>query len=137
VNRLANLQPLQPADVIPHSAGHMLYDYQLLLINDNPADYQKTKNMIWTPSEDSMNITKDMTEKFLVDNVITGERMLAARSDFWGVIRPDVVARYDFEALKAEYAAAYEIQSGVNEAASGGIFPADYDEPDLEDGMEP
>lgn len=139
LSRLAYLQPPMPADVISYSADHMLYDYQLLLINNArfPAEYQKPENMIWMPSEDSMNITKDMTEKFLVDNVITGERMLADRSDFWGVIRPDVAARYDFEALKAEYAAAHEMQSGINEAESGGIFPADYDEPELEDGMEP
>lgn len=138
VNSLANLRPLQPADVISHSASHMLYDYQLLLINDNhfPADYQKPENMIWTPSEDSMNITKDITEKFLVDNVITGERMLADRSDFWGVIRPDVVARYNFEALKSEYSAAHEMQNGITGAENGEIYPADYDEPGLEDGME-
>ena len=83
-----------------------------------------------------MNITKDMTEKFLVDNVITGERILADRSDFWGVIRPDVVARYNFEALKSEYSAAHEMQNGITGAENGEIYPADYDEPGLEDGME-
>ena len=139
LNNLTYLQPLQPADVIPYSAGHMLYDGQLLLLNHNhfPANYQKPENMIWTPSEDSMNLTKDMTEKFLVDNVITGERMLADRSDFWGVIRPDIVARYDFEALKAGYSAAHEMQNGDIGTVNGGIFPSDYDEPDLENGMEP
>lgn len=104
---------------------------------DIPMEYEKPENMMWTPSEDSMNITKDMTEKFLVDNVITGERMLADRNDFWGVIRPDVVAQYDFEALKAGYAATHEMRSGEIEAANRGVLHTDYDEPNFEDGMEP
>lgn len=138
-SNIAYLQPLRPADVIPRSAGYMLYDGQLLLLNHNhfPTEFEKPENMMWTPSEDSMNITKDMTEKFLVDNVITGERMLADRNDFWGVIRPDVVARHDFEALKAGYAAAHEMQSGEIEAANHGVLHTDFDEPNIEDGMEP
>ena len=84
-----------------------------------------------------MNLTKDMTEKFLVDNVITGARMLADLSDFWSVIRPDIVARYNFEGLKAGFSAVHEMQNGDIEAENGGLFPSDYDEPDLENGMEP
>jgi hypothetical protein len=132
------LTALMPADVISYSAIICYMTANFLLINHNhfPAEYQKPENMIWVTSEDSMNITKDLTEKFLVDNVITGERCWLLEAIF-GRYPTRYASRYDFEALKAEYAAAHEIQSGVNEATSGGIFPADYEEPDLEDGMEP
>jgi hypothetical protein len=45
-----------------------------------------------------------------------------------------VVARYNFEALKSEYSAAHEMQNGITGAEK--IYPADYDEPGLKDGME-
>lgn len=112
VKTLDRLPLLQQADTIPHSAEHMTYDYQFLLITPDylcAAD-KKPENMIWTPDEDAVNITKDMPHTFFVDNIITGERILAHRSYFLGVLRPDVVARFDFEALKAEYAATHEKQ---------------------------
>ncbi len=137
--QLVKLQPLQQADVIPHSAGYMLFDGYHLLIDPEHLheDYRKPENMIWTTAEGVMDITKDVTERFLVENVITGDRMMAGRKDFIGVLRPDVVARYDFEALKAEYAAASETQSIVMENDSVATSDIDEDEQDWQDEMEP
>ena len=37
---------------------------------------------------------------FLVENPITAERMTCSRADFLGVLRPEIIAGYDFDALR-------------------------------------
>jgi len=108
VNGIKNLQPIDESGVIQNSANHMLYDGQFLLVNPDHfhKDFHTPENMIWTTSEDVMNITGTFTGEFQADNVITGKKALFRRNDFSGVLRPDIVARYNFEDLKAEYAAA-------------------------------
>ena len=137
VKTLDRLPALTQADTIPHSADHMTYDYQILLMNLSQfsASFNKPVNMIWTPGEEAINLTNDTTDKFLVDNVITGEHILAQRSDFLGVLRPDTVARFDFEELKAEYAATHE---NPNETAGQllGEYTDEFSSEDEQEGLD-
>ena len=120
INSLARLQPIHQQDVIPYSGGHMTFDCHFLLINQNHFDarFSTPENMIWTTSEDTMNITPDYAREFEAENVITGQRALFYRNDFLGVLRPDIVARYEFEALKAEYALANQVHNNEEDTAA-------------------
>jgi hypothetical protein len=113
ISVLSRLRPVQESDVIPNSAEHMSYYGQHLLINTDhfhPDYYEKPENLIWI-TDGETEIKPDFTGEFPVENVITGRRLMCKRNDFAGALRPDITARYDFEALKAEYAAVSENQN--------------------------
>jgi len=110
IDSLKRLPLLKETDIIPNSAGNMSYDYQTLLLDrSNFADdrFQAPENMLWEPTDPTENgeVTKDGI--FTVRNIITDEHISTQRNFFFGVLRPDIAATFDFDSLKNEYALAY------------------------------
>lgn len=96
------LPELTKADVIPHSAEHMdLYGQTLLLDFERASEqYRVPVNMLWTTTDIAGISESAMKGVFLAENLITGVRMSCSREDFHGVLRPEIAAGFDFDALK-------------------------------------
>jgi len=97
VDSLERLPALTKTDVIEHSAGHMDFYGQVLLLDfDRVSDrYRTPVNMLWTTTDTRENGT------FLAENLITDVRMSCSREDFHGVLRPELAAAFNFDALKS------------------------------------
>jgi len=121
VNALADLKPPQENDVIPQSNDFMAYDGHYLFIDTHQFldVFDHPENRIWIPTGDITNITHDYSNAFIAENAITDNQIKFYRSDFLGVLRPDVTERYDFDALKREYVA-HMIQQSVTPARMNG-----------------
>jgi len=103
VDNIQRLPALTKADVIEHSAGHMDFYGQTLLLNfDRAADRHRTpENMLWTPIDTSERGEVIQNGALLAENLITGERMTFPKDAFIGVLRPELAAAFDFDALKS------------------------------------
>lgn len=104
VDSLNRLPALTKKDVIDLSKENMdFYGQTLLLNSDRMADkYHTPENMLWTMTDLTEQSEDVKGGALLAENLITGERMSCTREDFLGVLRPDIVAGFNFDLLKKE-----------------------------------
>lgn len=130
ITSLGRLPIYQEKDIIQNSASHMDYYWHTLLLNGEMLneEYQTPENQLWQavdPLEHSEDVKDGM---LLVENPITGQRMICSKEAFLGVLRPDILARLDIEVLKKEYSAV----QGKNTSDNGIDYNFDEDEDVLE-----
>lgn len=107
VESLKRLPFYKETDTIGNSAKHMDFVWQTLLMDSSALneDHQTPENQLWRaldPSEHSEEMKDGM---LFVENHITGQRVSCHKDNFLGVMRPDIIARLDFDALKKDYIA--------------------------------
>lgn len=91
----------------------LAYDYKVLVLRANVLDegLRKPENLLWTPDNDGLAALylepgKDARNDYVrARNMITGLCEDRRRSDFLGILRPDIADNIDFAALAREYAA--------------------------------
>jgi len=107
IDSLRRLPFYKETDVITNSAAHMSYEWQTLLLNCDLLNdgYRKPENQLWQPVDPSEHNEDIKDGMIIVENLITGQRMTCDKGNFSGVLRPDVYAALDFNALKRDYAA--------------------------------
>jgi hypothetical protein len=90
---------------INESRDFMPFDYKALILNPSlfPSNQHDFKNLLWIPTEDNDPIGLNQNSRFFVQNLITDAVEEYARKDFLGVLRPDIYALLDFDALKYNY----------------------------------
>lgn len=109
VDSLRKLPFYKETDVIKNSAGHMDYGWQTLLLNCKLLNdgYYTPENQLWQPVNPSEQDVGSKDGILLVENLITGQCITCNKDHFIGVLRPDITAALDFEALKKEYTATH------------------------------
>lgn len=105
IDRIVRIPFLKESDIIMNSADHMDYACQTLLINYKmlSAEYQTPENQFWQLVESSEHDKEYGDYMLSVENPITGLRMSCGKNYFLGVLRPDIAANIDFNALKKLY----------------------------------
>jgi len=124
VDSMRKLMFFKETNVIKNSSDHMVYYRGQVLLMDYDKlkkKYQTPENLFWTATGPSENGESDKNGVFYAENLITGECTDCFRGAFSGILRPDIVARIDFDALKNEYAAIY-CEDTANDRGTG-----DYD----------
>lgn len=130
VNCLKKLTFFPETDIIANSIDHMDCKYQVLLLKCQLLNegYRTPENQLWLACDplDQSEVIKD--GMLLVENFITGQRMICNKDAFLGVLRPDIIATLDMEALKKEYF----VNIGESDAARRTDFNFDENEDELE-----
>ncbi len=105
IEHLWRIPILKESDAIKNSAGHMDYTDQILLLDYKKlvTGYQTPENQFWQMSEFQVSDRGSLDDKISVKNPITGMCMSCSKNNFYGVLRPDVTARIDFDRLKQGY----------------------------------
>jgi len=132
VDSLRRLPFYKETDVIKNSADHMDYGWQTLLLNCkllNGGCYTP-ENQLWQPVNPSEHDGYAKDGMLFVENLITGQCITCNKNSFIGVLRPDIAAVLDFDALKKEYAATHSEVAANDRGADG--YDADTEDDELD-----
>jgi len=109
-------------DVIADSRA-MQYEYQILVLNKEllQPEFQTPINSLWQANQGSAaNLDKSGSGLIAAENLFTSEVVEWKRSDFLGVLRPDIVEHIDYDKIKAEYLALNPERTADNNAEHEG-----------------
>lgn len=106
VESLKRLPLYKETDTIAKSTKYMDFVLQTLLMDSNALnkEHQTPENQLWRALDPSVHSEEMKDGMLFVENHITGQRVPCHKENFLGVMRPDIIARLDFDALKKEYA---------------------------------
>lgn len=129
VDSLMKLPFYNETDVIRNSAS-MDYAFRTLLLKNS--GYQIPENQLWQLIDSSESGRDPPDGMLFAENLITGRCVFYHKSDFVGVLRPDIVATLDFDALKKEYAVTHS-EYAANDRNNVQYFDSNIeDEDDIE-----